>query len=211
MAGEWYRKTAWTQEDEKEFFAKLKRARSWTKPQYLLLQAGTLIGTNDSKLFDVALMLVDKYFTECQDEPFDNKFIAFEILGDIYRKMENYETALEKYKKAIEVKSLPGRTMAPIYYSELVICLNKVELFGEVEELLIRETMDIDFPISKYKINAMLAIINKQKNDLEKARRYKKLAEDAAGATETVFRWHRKSGLVEDRDIILDKLLRKIK
>jgi tetratricopeptide (TPR) repeat protein len=213
MANEWYRKNTWTKNDEDEFFSKLKKSRTdFNKAQYLYIQAITLYSTKNIKLLNVSLMLLDKLFTDYPDEIFI-KISAFKLLGDIYCKMKKYEIALENYNSAIELEEKDSglQTQAYIHYSELVICLNKIELFEKAETLLLKKSLEMDFPIHKYKINAILAIINKQKNNLEKAKYYKELAEEAVNSTDSGFRWHKKLGLVIEKSKTLDKLMKEIK
>jgi tetratricopeptide (TPR) repeat protein len=214
MANDWFRKITWTKEDEKDFFSRLNKARGNKKPQYLRIQAITLYETRNHKYFNVAINLLNKILNEYPDNIFE-KIMSFKILGDIYYKMKKYDTALENYYNAIEFegKDQYVKTEAYINYSLMVIQLNKIELFDKVELLLLNEikTGRIFFPIQKYKINAILSIIYKHKNELEKANDYKAMAEEAANAEFSDFRWHKKLGLVEKRNKILDKLMKSVK
>jgi tetratricopeptide (TPR) repeat protein len=209
MAIDWYRKTTWTTEDETAFFLKLKRAHKDSRPQYLKLQAFTLAETNNDKLLIVALNLLEKYFNACLDNDIFQSD-AYNIKGDIYYKQGKYDMALESYKNAVDFeKKYPQiRTNAYLQYSELVIQLNRTELFENIETLLLERNGEIDFPKNKYLKNSILSIIYKHKKDMEKANYYKTLAEEAANAEESVFRWHRKLGLVEERNKMLDKLMK---
>ncbi|MDR1347600.1 MAG: tetratricopeptide repeat protein [Prevotellaceae bacterium] len=209
MANEWYRKTTWTTEDENEFFLKLKRSQKFNRPQYLRIQASALADTNNNELLNAALELLEKYFNEYPDNKFE-KSPAFKLKGDIYFKMEKYEMALESYKNAIDFeKSYPQiKTDAYLNYSELVIQLNKTDLFGNVEILLLKQAKELDFPKDRYVKNAILSIIYKCKNNMEKSNYYKTLAEEAANAENSDFRWHKKLGLVNKRNKLLDKLMK---
>ncbi|MDR1315738.1 MAG: tetratricopeptide repeat protein [Spirochaetales bacterium] len=208
MAIDWYRKTTWTPEEENEFFSKLKRSQKFNRPQYLRIQASTLNDTNDTELLIVALKLVEKYFNEYPDDKFDRS-PAFKLKGDIYYKMGKYDSALENYKNAIDFERIYPqiKTDAYLNYSELVIQLNKTDLFGNVEILLLKRAKELDFPKDKYVKNAILSIIYKHKNNMEKSDYYKTLAEEAANAENSDFRWHKKSGLVNKRNKLLDKLM----
>src|ERR1041385_2504643 len=53
---DWYRCTGWNEQTEVEFFRRLKRARD-QKPQYLVIQAGTLVGTGRPEVAAAALNL----------------------------------------------------------------------------------------------------------------------------------------------------------
>ena len=65
---DWYRCIHWNEQSEAEFFRRLKRARH-QKPQYLVIQAGTLVGTGRSELAPTALNLIEVFVQE-HYEPF---------------------------------------------------------------------------------------------------------------------------------------------
>jgi tetratricopeptide (TPR) repeat protein len=208
MAVDWYRKTTWTTEDENEFFAKLKRAQKFNRPQYLIIQASTLNNSHDNELLIIALKLTEKYFAEYPDDKF-NKSSALKLKGDILREMEKYDLALENYKMAMDFEKIYPqiKTDAYLNYSELVIQLNKTALFKNVEKILLKQSKELNFPRDKYVKNAILAVIYKQRNNMEKANYYKALAEEAANDENSGFRWHKKLGLVNKRNKLLDKLM----
>ena len=208
MTLEWYCKTTWTKKDEEQYFAKLKRAQKFNRPQYLRIQAQTLYRTNDAKLLKVALDLLQKYFEEYPDNKIERSS-AYKLMGDIYSILEKYDLALENYKNAIdfEKKFTSVRTDAYLNYSELVIQLDKTDLFKNVKKILEKESKELDFPKNNYTKNAILSIIYKHENDLEKAEYHKGLAEEAAMAESSGFRWHKKLGLVKNRNKLLDKLM----
>lgn len=57
MEREWYRKQAWTEADEADFRARLGRAKKQNRPQYLRIQAGTLIASGDQYLSQAVALL----------------------------------------------------------------------------------------------------------------------------------------------------------
>jgi tetratricopeptide (TPR) repeat protein len=151
---------------------------------------------------------VEKYFDEYPEDEFD-KSSAFKLKGDILYKMEKYDLALENYKNAIDFEKIypQVKTDAYLNYSELVIELNKTELFRNVETILLKRVKELGFPKDKYIVNAILSIIYKYKNNMEKANYYKTLAEEAVNAEKSDFKWHKKLGLVNKRNNLLDKLM----
>ena len=60
---DWYRCTDWNAQSEAEFFRRLKRARR-QKPQYLVIQAGTLVGTGRPEVAAAALNLIERFVQE---------------------------------------------------------------------------------------------------------------------------------------------------
>ncbi|GHV65663.1 hypothetical protein AGMMS49587_20170 [Spirochaetia bacterium] len=209
MANDWFRKTTWTKEDENEFLSKLQKAKIYNRPQYLKIQAYTLVDTNNNELLMTALNLLQKYFDDYPDDRLDRSS-AFKLTGDIYYKMGKYDMALEQYNNAIEFEEIfPNvKTEAYLKFSEMIIQLNKIDHFEQVKALLLKRDTEINFPINKYIANAILSIIYKHENNIEKSNYYKKLAEDAANTENSDFRWNKKLGLVKNRNKLLDKLMR---
>jgi hypothetical protein len=68
---DWYRRTTWTEKDEEEFFAKLRRARKDGRAQYLKLQALELVNTRKRTLLKVAETLLKKILEEYPDDSFN--------------------------------------------------------------------------------------------------------------------------------------------
>jgi tetratricopeptide (TPR) repeat protein len=216
MANDWYRKVKWTEDDEKDFFLKLSKARNFTKPQYLRIQSLTLYETKNHKYFSAAISLLKKCISEYPDEYLEITE-SYSLLGDIYYELKKYDIAFENYNNAI-ISEKENRIISPsayMGYSLLVLQLNKIELFEKVELLLLnlieKHTALMGFPNYRYKINAILSIIYRHKNELEKAKYYKILAEEAANSEISDFRYHKKLGIVKNKNKLLDKLMKKIK
>ena len=203
---DWYRLKSWTKTDEEEFFKKLNRARKDGRAQYLKIQAIELVQTEKQDLLKVAENLLNKMLTEYPDDNF-NKGSALHTLGDIYKLRNNYQKAIEYYKQALDFeKSYPNViTQAYLDYSELIIKTGDKPLFDEVEQILRQRQDGLMFPIQKYKVNSLLSIICKYKNNFDEAKRFADLAEQSANAETSGLRYHKYLGIVKDRDNWLDK------
>jgi len=59
MEREWYQRQTWTKADQADFRTRLSRARSENRPQYLRLQAATLLASGDQYL-SPAIALLDE-------------------------------------------------------------------------------------------------------------------------------------------------------
>ena len=64
MANEWFRRTAWTKNDQAEFEARLARARKQNRAQYLRIQASHLMEAANPKLTSAALELLNRMLAE---------------------------------------------------------------------------------------------------------------------------------------------------
>lgn len=92
---EWYRNTEWNDEIEKEFFARLSRARS-QRDQYIVIQALTLAESFPK----VALRLVDYYFDTRTEDFHDGR--ARMAAATAQFADGGYEEALDAFQEALE-------------------------------------------------------------------------------------------------------------
>ena len=207
---EWYRRTTWTKVDEGEFFAKLKRAREGSRPQYLSIQAAALTGTADMALLDGAEALILKLFADYPDNKLERS-VSLGILGDIYRHRQQYDKAMVYYKNAIDFeKEYPNvQTPAFLEFADLAVKLDKREYFDFVEQMLSEEVDRHPFPLYKYKIFSLLSIINKTKGNKVAAGRFAEQADAYASVQTSGFRYHPLVGVVKERDAKLDELVKK--
>jgi len=207
---DWFRKKTWTQTDEEEFFAKLKRARKDGRAQYLKIQAIELVETKNKILLKVAEELLSKMLTEYPNDNFE-KGSALHTLGDIYKLQENYKKAISYYKQAFDFEKVyPNvRTQAYLDYSELIVKTGDTASFDKVEQVLLERLPTLMFPLEKYKATSLLSIINKSKNKDDEARHFADLAEQNANAETSGLRYHKYLGVVNARDTLLDHLVRK--
>jgi len=204
---DWYRRTIWTAADESDYFAKLKRARDSSRPQYLVIQASHLAGSADPTLLNAAEILIQKLFADFPDDKF-NRSAGLELLGDIYRHRQVYDTALAYYKKSIDFEqAYPNvKGNAFLQFSELAVKLDKREYFHFIEKMLTEKIDQYPFPMYKYKIYLLLSAINKANGDIDKAAELAELAENFAALQTSGLRYHPTAGVVTDRDADLDHL-----
>ncbi|HEV7348236.1 tetratricopeptide repeat protein [Telluribacter sp.] len=203
---DWYRRKSWTQTDQEEFFKKLNRARKDGRAQYLKVQAIELVQTEDKDLLKVAEDLLNKMLTEYPEDNF-NKGSALHTLGDIYKLRDNYKKAIDYYKQAVDFEKFYPNviTQAFLNYSELIVKTGDIASFDEVEQILRQRQEGLMFPIEKYKVNSLLSIICKHKNNSDEAKRLADLAEHSANVETSGLRYHKYLGVVKDRDNWLDK------
>ncbi len=208
---DWYRRKTWTQKDEEEFFAKLGRARKDGRSQYLKIQAIELIETKDKKLLEVAELLLNKMLTEYPDDKL-NIGPALQALGDIYKLKEDLDSAISYYKRAIDFEAVfPNvQTQAYLNYSELIVKTERTEVYKAIEKVLEEKTTGLLFPVEKYKVFSLLAVINKHFGKTEKVKYYENLVEQNANSETSGLRYHKYLGVVKERDSWLDRLIKKM-
>jgi tetratricopeptide (TPR) repeat protein len=206
---DWYRRKRWQKTDEQEFFLKLARARKDGRAQYLKIQAIELVATKDIALLEVAETLLNQMLTEYPDDNF-NKASALHTLGNIYKLKKDYKQAIDYYKQALDFEKIYPKVQTQAYldYSELIVKTGNFDQFGELESLLLERYSGLRFPVEKYKVNAILSIINKYKGRLKEAKQFAEIAEQFATAETSGLRYHKYLGVVTDRDAWLDKFIR---
>lgn len=204
---DWFRRKTWTNTDEEEFFAKLKRARNDGRAQYLKIQAIELVETRKDELLDVAEVLLNKVLAEYPEDK-SQKSSVLQTLGDIYKLRGNYEKALDYYGQSLDFEKIYPRVITSSYldFSELVVKTANRSLYETTEALLESKLEDQFFPVVKYKMYSILSIINHENGNLEKAKHYSDLAEKNANAETSGLRYHKFLGVVTERDSWLDKL-----
>ena len=209
---DWYRRKTWTKTDEEEYFAKLGRARKDGRAQYLRVQAIELIETKDINLLSVAETLLNKILTDYPDNRIE-KSQTYNSLGEIYKLREDYEKAVEYFKKSLDFeKEFPNViTTAYLNFSETVIRAEKTELYDEVAKLLTEKINkdNLKFPLQEYIMYSVMTVISEYKGNLEQAKIYADLAERNA-TTQTNSLWNpqkKKMGIVKERIKWLDKLV----
>jgi tetratricopeptide (TPR) repeat protein len=211
---DWYRRKTWTKTDEEEYFAKLGRARKDGRAQYLRVQAIELIETKNINLLSVAETLLNKILTDYPDNRIE-KSQTYNSLGEIYKLREDYEKAVEYFKKSLDFeKEFPNViTTAYLNFSETVIRAEKTELYDEVVKLLTEKINkdNLKFPLQEYIMYSVMTVISEYKGNLEQAKIYADLAERNA-TTQTNSLWNpqkKKMGIVKERIKWLDKLVRR--
>jgi tetratricopeptide (TPR) repeat protein len=207
---DWYRRKTWTKTDEEEYFAKLSRARKDGRAQYLKIQAIELVETKDLKLLDAAESLIQKLFADYPDDKLERSS-SLRTLGDIYKYRQQFDKAIEFYKKAIEFETTYPNVLTQAYleYSELIVKLKKEDHYDFVEQIVSKRIKGSMFPIEKYKAFSILSIINNYKGDKDKAEDYAALADKNATAETSGLRYHKHLGIVTKRDSLLDRLVKR--
>jgi tetratricopeptide (TPR) repeat protein len=213
MAYEWYTKETWTKDDENEFYCRIKRARKSHRPQYLWVQAKTLIQTKKIKLLNVAEKLLNMYFSEYSDD-YRWKSLAYISLGDIYIIRKNEEKAIEYYRLSVDVDGMSNiYTFSYIDYSEFVIKNKREEHYNFIEKLLESKLKEgsIIFPIHFYKIYIILAILNRINGNNNKSIEYLNLSKEYSNMETSGLRYHKYLGLVKKKNkLFFEKIIKEM-
>jgi tetratricopeptide (TPR) repeat protein len=202
MAKDWFRKISWSEADQADFFARLKRSRGASnKAQYLRIQASHLEGVGSPELLRASLTLLDKMLAEFPEltqlaSAYGQKASCLAKLGEIDQAVVYYQRALETEREFPNVK-----THAFIEFGRLIVENNLTKFFDEalaaLEEL---NSRGIKFPSDVYQAFGIRSIIAVQRRETEKAKEFAKVALEAAAKVHSGLRYHSTVGLVRDKE-----------
>lgn len=208
---DWFRSTDWNAQAATEFFRRLKRARH-QKPQYLVIQAGTLVNTGRRELASAALTLIDLFVQE-HYEPFFASG-AFHTKARALVILERWDEAFQAFED-----SLAARRVVPNHIDNawldypLAIARRRARdryqrALGVLNEFI--SPTALVFPIQQFQYFASLALISSDAADPEAASRWARNAL-AATSKQAPFSRHPDVGLVgvslADLQIELEQLL----
>jgi tetratricopeptide (TPR) repeat protein len=203
MANDWFRKTTWSEADQADFFARLKRSRGdGMKAQFLRIQAYHLEETQSLELVRVAVTLLDKMLIEFpQASPselpsaYNQKATCLAALGKNGEAIDCYRLALDAERKT------KCRTRAWLDFGRFICERMLFELFDEAVAILDEFKLNgLLFPIDTYEFSGIHAIIAARKRDIAKAKQFAAAALKAAAETKSGLRYHPTIGLVRDKE-----------
>lgn len=199
MAAEWYAKKTWTEADQADFFARLKRSRSsYNKAQYLWIQGRELEKVG---LLQEAMALFDKMLAEYPEEFFLS--LVCQHKASCLAKLGQLDEAIIFYRRALDAqRNFPNHfTQGPNEFGRFVVDHQLKKLYREVLAVLDElKAPGTHFPGEIYEESGIRAIIHEELGRHEKAVEFAAAALSAAGQSRSQFKRHPKFGLVKDRD-----------
>ena len=201
MANDWFRKTTWSEADQADFFARLKRSRgAGNKAQYLRIQAYHLEETHDPKLIRAAIPLLDKMIAEFPEQgelasALSQKASCLGALGLLNEAIDCYREAFDAQRKFPQ-----RRTRAWLEFGRFVCDHKIVNSYDEAWAILDELKYVSPFPVDVYELHGIRAIIAAHKGNSESAKQFAKTAMECAAATNSGFRYHPTVGLVRDKE-----------
>jgi tetratricopeptide (TPR) repeat protein len=191
---DWYRRTTWTERDQEEFFARLKRSRSsFHKAQYLRIQAHVL---QQAGLNEQSLELLRGYSDPHQAA------MALSTRGDALFALGRIDDAIEAHRHAFEYE----RAHSPNYFGnswlrfgETAIGEDRRERFQEVSaifECALKAGYRATFPYEQFTYFACQALILSARGEVAEARSMADRAVAAAQRSHSGFGRHPSIGLV---------------
>lgn len=193
---EWFRNRTWSPSIEAQFLARLSRSRSAQhRAQYLRIQAIELAGAGTKALTGQALALLERHLAEFSD-PYE-RTQAHAAAADCCDKLDRVDSAIVHFRA-----SLSEGTRAPnldcgvrIGFPWFIVSRRLINLYSEALELLPLEPPV--FPVERFKVSTVRAVVAESRGQLEDARRH---SQDALSTLDqpSPFARHPGLGLVEE-------------
>jgi tetratricopeptide (TPR) repeat protein len=196
---DWFRCTDWNERTEAEFFRRLKRART-QKPQYLLIQALTLVQTGRPEFAETALNLIHLFEDEYSEDFFVTN--AFDVKAHALTLLERWEDAFQAFEDALSARRARPNVTNDVWL-EYPLCIarrRERDRYQRALEILkeFASPQDLLFPVSQFKYFATVALISADQGDREGAVRWARNAL-AAVSKPAPFTRHPGVGLVGPR------------
>lgn len=188
---EWFRRTSWSPDAEREFFERLNRARAQNKAQYLRIQALHLAEAGRA---NEALKLLNRLFVDFPD--LVQLAMAHHQAARCHEHLGNIDEAIREYRLALEVQNrVPNVDPGTRLEFPWLVAMRRLQPLYD-EALSILDSAHIAFPIQAFKAAAIRAFIAHARQSEAQASRHAAEALRAAGLEESQFRHHRALGLV---------------
>lgn len=208
---DWYRRTTWTPDDQREFHGCIRRSRGIdSKAQYIRIQARALLQTGDASLIAAALELLEQSFADYPGTV--GHSLTLETAGDCCAALNRIDDAIAYYQRALaREKEFPGvKSNARFSLGKLAVENSRSELYGDVLRGL-DDFGDLVFPWHEYMANGIRALVAQSYGDTGLARSYAAAAIEAAVAADSGLGWGRgELGLVKNTDTRMHRELLKI-
>jgi tetratricopeptide (TPR) repeat protein len=191
--GDWFRNSSWNESIEKEFMAKLQRAKR--KEQYLRIQASTLASTEPA----VALRLLEQYFA--LNDEFDHAQ-AYCDMATAYTALGNFMGSIQAYRQALDREAaFPKlKTDAYLAFPAMIVENQLKERYHEALSVLNNNADRPMFPVDFFRWHALVASIEAEGGSAEQASIHAAKALEAAQIKKSGFRFHQNLGLVGEEN-----------
>jgi hypothetical protein len=170
---DWFRCTDWNEQREAEFFRRLRRARR-QKPQYLVIQAGTLVGTGRTELAVAALNLIELFVQEHFDALFASG--AFHTRARAFLMLDRSAEAFQAFEDALAARRAMPNVIDSVWLEyPLTIARRRVrDRYPRALEVLNEfvSPSGMVFPIQQFQYFAALALISAEEADRASASRW---------------------------------------
>ena len=207
---EWFRRTTWTDDDRKDFNARLKRSRGASnKAQYLRIQAYHLAEVGNE---EGSIELLDRLFAEFPDKL--QLAQAHQQKGSSLARLSKIEAAIQELRAALQAeRDFPNvKTNAWLDFGWLVVEKQLIDLYDEVSRVLqeFRDESGLTFPATEYRYATIQALLADAKGEEALASEFAKQALAEAAKVHSGLSYHPALGLAGSERNIFEKRLEEL-
>ena len=203
---DWFRQTTWGADEEQLFEAKLRRARSANRPQYLRIQGLTLSSSDDPAVRSAGRELLARVIRD-HVEPWPHEARnAMQNLAASFAAEGSLADAERWYRECARLQDTATdglRLNCHLGLAEVLLrrAPDDPSIAEEAAAALDRaaEVSPPVFPADRWRFAVVLARIAVARADREAAREWATRALEIAALTESPFPYHRELGLAEPR------------
>ena len=198
---DWYRLSTWTDEDRRNFRARLERSRgASSRSQYLRIQALHLAEATPPCL-EGALELLDEFLRDYPTEA-TQLSQAHAQRGSCLARLGRHDEALAAFQSSLAAERRFPYSKCDAYldYADLVVQAQRTELYKDALAEINKREPGGPFPIQQYRIGVAKAFLCEALGRMAEARDAALRAIAASGETQSPFQYHRDLGIVTQID-----------
>lgn len=208
---DWYRRTTWTEDDQRAFFERNARSRGPdSKEQYIRIQAETLLETGRRDLVEVALGLLENAIRDYPSAVY--RAASFDAAGRCCDILGRVDDAVAFYRRALlrEAEFSGLGTNACFHLTKLVVEAQREDLYEEA--LTAAEAFGHPvFPAHSYYQNGIRAVVAARNGQPALARSHAAAALAAAEIRDTGLSHGRGNlGTVRDAQTLFHEVLTRL-
>jgi hypothetical protein len=199
LASDWFRKASWGAAEAADFEKRLARARPNSRPQYLYIQACSLLESGKGELARQAVILADRSIAA--SEPHIHLSACHQLKGQCFELLGDLDSALASFLEAVDSERLHPGALTDAYLDFCwAVALHRIPARYERALSLLDQFADRrDLPVTRFREHAVRALIANDVASHDLARAEARLALKFAAVTHSGFRYHPSVGLVTDR------------
>ena len=204
---DWFRNARWNSVEETAFLKRLSRSRStYSKAQYARIKASYLQDSADPVRVRAAIALLNRTIVEWPVE--SELACCYWQLANCHLKLGDLDQSIESFRKCFNQERVypNAGTRAWSDFSRFVAERRLKHLYDEALEIMRSREKSAIFPIDKFFLHAVRAVIAREQGNLEYARREAAEALEQATRSDSGMANHPTLGLVEGQERWITKL-----
>jgi tetratricopeptide (TPR) repeat protein len=138
VSDDWYRSSAWGSADQALFEEKLRRARPWSRAQYLRLKGAALAASSRRREREAAPGLLSRVIREYAEDELQVA-MTWSDLGRYYSEERDWESAAGAFRSCLDAEAAYSgslETGSELALAEVIVAAEWADRYGEALVLL---------------------------------------------------------------------------